>query len=441
MEKMNAKLKNRSTLIAAAIMVTAATGFGTYAATSEDNLIKSTEQKDVLFFNQELTAEQKAGLEEARELFKAGDEEGAKAALDKLDLDDIEFGFHIGGPAREFMKDLTEEQQEAMKDVKELFKAGKEDEAKALLEKFGIELPHKFAMKLEMNEADEAKLKEARELMKAGNQTEALAKLDGLDLQLTMEGPFMDNLTEDQKLELEKAQKLMLLGARDEAKKIMEALGVPVPPAFGHMGPPPFMSEEAIKALEAGDYEAWKTAISNEKPEAKILEEIDEAKFKILVEAHKAMLADDFERAKNLIKEAGIKMPFFKREFHMMKDNLTEEQKAQLDEAHQLMESGNEEGAKAIFEELGMPFPEKFLIKMNLSEEDKAKLEQAKSLMDEGKTEEAEAIFDELGLTPPVKGFRLNKMNVSEEEGDFKLWLRENLKDEEEVEAETVEIK
>lgn len=63
---------------------------------------------------------------------------------------------------------------------------------------------------------------------------------------------------------------------------------------------------EAIRnAMEAGDYAAWKTAIADTPQKGKMFENVDEATFAKMVEAHKLMQAGDFKGARAIQKEIG----------------------------------------------------------------------------------------------------------------------------------------
>ncbi len=131
------KRTNKATLIAAALIITGATAvFGTYAA--EDQQVPTDENRRPSI-HQELTDEQKAVLEEAKELFEAGDKEGGKAILDAAGIKPP----RRNQKRKEFMENLTEEQKEAMKEAKVLFEAGDKEGGKAILDAAGIKPPKK----------------------------------------------------------------------------------------------------------------------------------------------------------------------------------------------------------------------------------------------------------------------------------------------------------
>lgn len=134
------KRSNKATLIAAVLIITGATAiFGTYAA--DEGIAPQCDCRCPMM-QQELTEEQKAALEEAKALFEAGDREAAREILDAAGIKPP----HKPGqksPRPEFMKNLTEEQREALKQAQELFQAGDKEGAIEILEAAGIEKPEK----------------------------------------------------------------------------------------------------------------------------------------------------------------------------------------------------------------------------------------------------------------------------------------------------------
>ena len=276
MEKQPKKY-NKATLVAAALVITGATAvFGTYASDDKTNQLNTRPA---------LTEEQKSGLDQARELFKSGDQEGAKALLDSLGLEKLEWRAHMGEKMKDFISTLTDEQKATLEEAKKLKEAGDEEGAKALLDKAGIKLP---------------------------------------------ERPF----------------------------KIK-------------------MSEEVKNALEAGDYEAWKKAMTEQDPNSPMLSDItDEAKFQAMVKVHAAMEAGDVESAKTIAEEAGLKMPMGHHEGRGMKffgKELTDEQKAGLEKAKEMRDAGDIEGAKALLESLNIPRPEGKMMRWMGNDEDSDK--------------------------------------------------------------------
>jgi hypothetical protein len=94
-------------------------------------------------------------------------------------------------------------------------------------------------------------------------------------------------------------------------------------------------------------------------------EELTEEMFAQMQEARELMQSGDKEGAKEIMDELGIKRPRMNgRKGHnarkrMFMQNLTDEQKEVLREAHELKLEGNIEGAKELIEDAGMDFPGK----------------------------------------------------------------------------------
>lgn len=228
-----------------------------------------------------------------------------------------------------------------------------------------------------LSEEQKNGLEEVRALFKEGKTKEAktlldnlgLNKLDGQFIFHEKRKAFMDNLTEEQKVIMEEAHELMKGGKEEEAKTLLKANNIDLP----------------------------------ERMEIKLsLTEEQKAR---LQEAKKLKEAGDIEGAKAIMEELGL--PSMNVGFHMggkLKDimlNLTDEQKAKMEEAHELMENGEEEKVKAIFEEISISFPEKHFMKMNLTEEQKEVMKKAHELMKEGKKEEAQTLLKEAGIEMP----------------------------------------
>ena len=128
------KTGNKAALVAAVLIMTLSIAvFGTFADESSNE-----DGNNPKPFHQELTDEQKDALQEAKELFKAGDKEAAKALMEEAGIKHPKKRAH---KRANWFNNLTEEQQEVVKEAKELFKAGDKEAAKALLEDAGIEHP------------------------------------------------------------------------------------------------------------------------------------------------------------------------------------------------------------------------------------------------------------------------------------------------------------
>ena len=85
---------------------------------------------------------------------------------------------------------------------------------------------------------------------------------------------------------------------------------------------------------------------------------------------------------------------------------LTEEQKTALEKAHTLRESGDIDGAKAVLEAAGIPFPLHFFgdDRPELTDEQRATLDQAKALRDSGDEAGAKALLESAGIAPRMFG-------------------------------------
>ncbi len=64
--------------------------------------------------------------------------------------------------------------------------------------------------------------------------------------------------------------------------------------------------KSVLEALDAGDYDAWLTAVGED---AKITEFINEDNFDDLLEAHELIRDDEKEAAKEIMQELGVKHP------------------------------------------------------------------------------------------------------------------------------------
>jgi hypothetical protein len=109
---------------------------------------------------------------------------------------------------------------------------------------------------------------------------------------------------------------------------------------------------EAIETFENNDYDAFKAIIAD-KPFA---DEIDEGKFSVLVEAHELRQVGDKEGAKELLDDAGINRPGhhkghrYKSEKFL--EQLNNDQQDRFEEAKEIREAGDREGAREIMESI-----------------------------------------------------------------------------------------
>jgi hypothetical protein len=144
----------------------------------------------------------------------------------------------------------------------------------------------------------------------------------------------------------------------------------------GHMN----NDREAInKALDTNDYEAWKELVGD-----RAEENITADNFASFVEAHELMQSGDREGAESIFEDLDIERPRGNRgEMNRggnqamreavenndydafvevigdkpMSEQITVDNFSQFVEAHELMQSGDMEGAKAIFDDLGVKGP------------------------------------------------------------------------------------
>jgi len=114
--------------------------------------------------------------------------------------------------------------------------------------------------------------------------------------------------------------------------------------------------EAAMEAVEKCDYDAWYNALTENGNEPPILETINEGNFERFCEMHDLRMqaqaiADELglpERGRGMGK-GGIRGAGSRPE-------LTDEQKAVMEQIRALMQSGDHEAAQALMEEAGMPF-------------------------------------------------------------------------------------
>lgn len=135
-----------------------------------------------------------------------------------------------------------------------------------------------------------------------------------------------------------------------------------------------------------------------------------------LTDAQKAALeqaktlreSGDSEGAKAVLEAAGVPMPPFGPHDHddENRPELTDEQKAVLEQAKALRDSGDEAGAKALLEQAGIQPPQhgpRGMMFQNLTDEQKAALDQARSLHEAGDDEGAKAVLEAAGIQFPPR--------------------------------------
>lgn len=137
--------------------------------------------------------------------------------------------------------------------------------------------------------------------------------------------------------------------------------------------------EAFIQAIENNDYDAWRQVVGEDAP---VLEKINEGNWDRFVEMH-----NHLKSAREISDELDLKKPLDKKKIEMMKnknfanneevkaafenndyqswvtavgtdfpavEKVTEENFHKMVEAHNLIQSGEREAAKAIFEEIGL---------------------------------------------------------------------------------------
>lgn len=154
------------------------------------------------------------------------------------------------------------------------------------------------------------------------------------------------------------------------------------------------IAEDIRLALEKGDYAAFTKAFA----EIKSSETIDEAQFKILVEAYAKAKAGDIAGAQTLMKSSSL-APVLNR-FVMGKHlALSAEQKEALKKAEVLLKDGKFAEARVMLDASGLPAPEPKKEQVR-PEEVKSALEKAKVLRSEGQDEAAAQVLLDAGISP-----------------------------------------
>ncbi|PIZ74763.1 hypothetical protein COY07_00160 [Candidatus Peregrinibacteria bacterium CG_4_10_14_0_2_um_filter_43_11] len=112
-------------------------------------------------------------------------------------------------------------------------------------------------------------------------------------------------------------------------------------------------------AIAQNDYDTWQSLMSQSPMADKMADKINQATFDKLVEAQKLAQSCDKEGAKAIFDELGLKGPRggWEKGHQGDRPELTDEQKIQMKKAKELMKACDKEGAKAIFDELGLKGP------------------------------------------------------------------------------------
>jgi len=126
------------------------------------------------------------------------------------------------------------------------------------------------------------------------------------------DGKIDEKITQDNFSKLVEAYNLSKDGKHQEAKEIADELGIKKPfkkgpGKFGHRpGPDPEKREAVNKALENGDYNAWKSAAGEDNP---VTKEVTEDEFPRLIEAHDLLQEGEqkFKESRQIMEELGVK--------------------------------------------------------------------------------------------------------------------------------------
>lgn len=113
-------------------------------------------------------------------------------------------------------------------------------------------------------------------------------------------------LTDEQKAIMEQVRELHQAGKFDEAKALIESSDLPMP--MGPKGDRPEMDghrEEVRQAIEDNDFETFKELTAD----APFADKVTEANFAKMVEAHQLMEDGDHEAARAIMEEIGFPGP------------------------------------------------------------------------------------------------------------------------------------
>lgn len=200
------------------------------------------------------------------------------------------------------------------------------------------------------------------------------------------------------------AFKLRENGDMDGARAIMEELGIKEPEHGGMMKGFDIAQadrETLESALENSDYNAWKTVMEKTSIEAGLL---TEEKFNILVRAYKLQASGDRSGAMDLLDNSdipGCMLMMGGGKMHGGRGDMEGEDESNHEAITAAYENGDFASWKALIEERGGG---KILEVINA--DNFAEFAKAKMLQSEGKMDEAKAILDDLGLPFQERGAR-----------------------------------
>ncbi|MBU1017631.1 hypothetical protein KKA33_01230 [Patescibacteria group bacterium] len=114
--------------------------------------------------------------------------------------------------------------------------------------------------------------------------------------------------------------------------------------------------EAVMEAVEKCDYDAWYNALTENGNEPPMLEYINEGNFARFCEMHDLRMQAQAIADELGLPKKGMRMGKGGFKGHVQRLELTDEQKAVMEQVRELMQSGDREGAQALMEEAGMPF-------------------------------------------------------------------------------------
>lgn len=158
------------------------------------------------------------------------------------------------------------------------------------------------------------------------------------------------HLTTEQQTTLEQVHALRADGKLDEAKALAESANLPIGRRHHEPTAEHKQKMDAVRsAITANDYAQFISLI----PGTPLADaSIDESAFAKLVAAEKLRASGDEDGARALLAEAGLNIGRPHGGPMMRFAQLTDAQKSRLEEAKQLLDSGDRAGAKAIFDEI-----------------------------------------------------------------------------------------
>lgn len=244
--------------------------------------------------------------------------------------------------------ELTDEQKAAMDQIRELRASGKTEEARALAHSVGFPARgpgrgHGMGMGGEMKAAHDAMVS----AIESNDYTAFKAA--------TVDAPFADKVDEAFFAKMVQVHNLHQSGNITGAHALLKELGVEPLMGMGHgmHGSDPAHRDAMRTAIENNDYTAFKAATVD----APFADKVDEAFFAKMVQAHTLRQSGDTAGADAIMTDLGFPQPGERHGHGMMRGgmflrgaHLTDTQKAQLEEARALFQNGKSDEAKAIMD-------------------------------------------------------------------------------------------